>query len=413
MSAKLPSNWKTEKIGNICHVGRGSSPRPIQDQRFFEGGDIPWVKIADATKSGKYLYETKQYVNEHGASFSRIMEPGTIIVAASGTLGYTQILGVRGCVHDGWLYLVSLRDIDRDFLYYALQLLERHFYNQGSGAAIQNINTDILRATEFPYPPLPIQERVGRILSAYDDLIENNQRRIRILEEMAQRLYREWFVHFRFPGHHNTPLVDSPLGPIPEGWEVKKLGDFGDVQTGKTPSKKREDYYGDHMPFIKLPDMHGQIFCTQTTDNLSKEGAESQRNKTLPPKSICVSCIGTAGIVTITSRPSQSNQQINSIILNDLTDLEFLFFALRELRDTIVSYGSTGATMTNLSRGKFVALQVVYPPPELLTKYHEFAAPMFDQILNNQYRIENSRRTRDLLLPKLISGHVEIPKLIA
>ena len=118
MFPNLPPTWTTRKIGELCDVSRGASPRPIHDQRYFEDGTIPWIKIADATKSGKYLYETKQYVNEFGASFSKLLQSGTIIVAASGTLGYTQILGVEGCAHDGWLILQNLREFDRDYAYY-------------------------------------------------------------------------------------------------------------------------------------------------------------------------------------------------------------------------------------------------------------------------------------------------------
>ncbi|MCB1610806.1 MAG: restriction endonuclease subunit S, partial [Xanthomonadales bacterium] len=201
--------WPKKELGELADICRGSSPRPIADTRFFDNGTVPWIKIADATKSGKFLYETKQHVNDLGASFSRRLPPGTILVAASGTLGYTQILGVEGCAHDGWLILQNLRELDRDFAYYALKTLERHFFNSGSGAAIQNINTDILRQSEIPYPPIPIQQRIAGILSAYDELMENSQRRIRVLEAMARALYREWFVHFRFPGHDGN---SSPSG---------------------------------------------------------------------------------------------------------------------------------------------------------------------------------------------------------
>ena len=101
--------WIRARLGELADISRGSSPRPIVDTRYFEGGTIPWVKIADATKSGKLLYETKEYVNDFGASFSKRLPPGTILVAASGTLGYTQILGVEACAHDGWLILQNLR----------------------------------------------------------------------------------------------------------------------------------------------------------------------------------------------------------------------------------------------------------------------------------------------------------------
>jgi len=121
--------------------------------------------------------------------------------------------------------------LDADFLFYCLRHpeLKAQFAAHAYGAAQPNISPSLIEQQEIPLPPLPIQHRIAGILSAYDDLIENSQRRIKILEEMARRLYREWFVHFRFPGHEGCRFVDSPLGEIPEGWEVKSLSDVADV----------------------------------------------------------------------------------------------------------------------------------------------------------------------------------------
>jgi type I restriction enzyme S subunit len=400
--------WPTRKLGELTDISRGSSPRPICDTKYIENGTIPWVKIADATKSGKFLYHTKEHVNDYGASFSRRLPPGTILVAASGTLGYTQILGVEGCAHDGWLILQNLRALDRDFAYYALKTVERHFFNSGSGAAIQNINTDILRQTEIPYPPLSVQRRIAGILSAYDDLIENDQRRIKILEKMARSLYREWFVLFRFPGHDKVKMVSSPLGPIPQGWEVNAIQQFGEVITGKTPSKANLDFYGQDVPFVKTPDMHGNMFILETGDSLSMAGAESQANKTIPAGSICVSCIGTIGVVSLTTEDCQTNQQINSVILARGETREFLFIQLQDLKQKLENLGSTGATMGNVNKGKFESMEILAPPDDLLERYHRLVEPTFSETLNLSRRIQNLRRTRNLLLPRLLSGHIEI-----
>ncbi|MCP4537533.1 MAG: hypothetical protein GY832_10335 [Chloroflexi bacterium] len=156
----------------------------------------------------------------------------------------------------------------------------------GSASGREHVKKSLFEQIEVKVHPLPTQRKIAAILSAYDDLIENNTRRIALLEQTAQLLYREWFVHFRFPGHQSVPLVESELGPIPEGWEVRTLGQFGKVITGKTPSKKIPEYYDNYMPFVKIPDMHGNIFCTRTIDNLSKSGAESQRPKTISPNSL-------------------------------------------------------------------------------------------------------------------------------
>jgi type I restriction enzyme S subunit len=283
-----------------------------------------------------------------------------------------------------------------------------------TGVNVPHISAAQIRDYAFLLPPLEIQRKIAAVLSAYDDLIENNTRRIQILEEMAQAIYRQWFVEFKFPGYEGVPLLDSgtQLGEIPEGWEIKTLGDFGKVVTGKTPSKKVDEYWNScDVQFIRTPDMHDQFYCIETTDHLSLKGADSQSNKYLSPNSLCVSCIGTVGIVTITAVRAQTNQQINSIVLHDLSDLEFLYFSLLNLEETIKLYGSTGATMANLSRGKFMALRVITPSKELRAKYHEIDSPMFEQIKNLQQKNANLRATRDLLLPRLVSGKVDISEL--
>ena len=111
-------SWNEVHLAEVCEVGRGSSPRPINNQAYFEGGSIPWIKIADATASGKSIYETKEYVNEYGASFSRYLPIGALILATSGvSLGQVKFLGVKGCIHDGWLYIKNYKGIDKEFLY--------------------------------------------------------------------------------------------------------------------------------------------------------------------------------------------------------------------------------------------------------------------------------------------------------
>lgn len=173
----IPEGWEVVKIGDVAEVGRGSSPRPIKDSKYFENGKIPWIKIADATKSGKYLYETNQKVNEYGASFSRLLPKGSLILAASGTLGYTQLLGVEGCIHDGWLYLDKFKRVDKHFLYFLFKDQETFFYNSAYGAAIQNINTTILREMKFILPSDNIQNKFIKFIENNDKLIDNLARK--------------------------------------------------------------------------------------------------------------------------------------------------------------------------------------------------------------------------------------------
>jgi restriction endonuclease S subunit len=289
---------------------------------------------------------------------------------------------------------------DTVWFYYAL--LGRVRTNEYKG------HHPLFRDAFVPVPSLAVQRRIASILSAYDDLIENNTRRISILEEMARRIYEEWFVRFRFPGHEGVRMVESELGLVPEGWRSLPLAAFGDVITGKTPSKANPDFFGTVVPFLKTPDMHGNLFILATGECLSREGAESQRNKTIPARSLCVSCIGTIGVVSITTEPCQTNQQINSLVPADGAALEFLYFRLKDSKKTLENLGANGATMGNVNKSKFEALSVLTPSRDLLKAFHAEVAPMFGLIEALSRKNVNLRATRDLLLPRLISGELDV-----
>ncbi|MFC0179526.1 restriction endonuclease subunit S [Thorsellia kenyensis] len=298
----------------------------------------------------------------------------------------------------------------------ALDEFEDRLYSLGAGAGQPNVSAVDIGNLDIPYLSRSSRMFIAKIRTSYDALIENNNRRITILEEMAQSLYREWFVNFRYPNHEDIldadgkqKLIDSPLGEIPEGWEIKYIKDIGFINTGKTPSKKKEENYSSRdIPFIKTPDMHGGMFIIKTKEMLSKVGADSQKSKYIPNWAICVSCIGTAGVVSISTQISQTNQQINTFIPKSKKHTEFMYFSFKSLKQTIQNYGATGATMTNLSKGKFEALEIVFPEESLLVNFHRITNPIFKQIQVLSSKNENLKQQRDILLPKLISGQIQL-----
>ena len=268
----------------------------------------------------------------------------------------------------------------------------------------QRADKRFIQRLKLNLPDFPTQECIADILSAYDDLIEVNNRRIELLEQAAQELYKEWFVRFRFPGYENAKFEDG----FPKDWTIKRLADYGRVETGKTPSTDVLENYGGEMMFVKTPDMHGNIFIIQTEDKLSERGHNTQPKKLLPVNSIMVSCIGTAGVVSINAEPAHTNQQINSIILNNPNELEWLYHTCKSLKDTIELFGATGATMTNLSKGKFEKLKVVDPREDLILEYHNKVHPLFNEIKSLMYQNQNLAAQRDMLLPRLMSGKLEV-----
>ena len=266
-------------------------------------------------------------------------------------------------------------------------------------------NNDLLNM-EVELPPMEIQLRIATILSRYDSLIENYQKQIKLLEEAAQRLYKEWFVDLHFPGHKNTKIVDG----VPKGWEKKKVREIGKVITGKTPSTSKKEYYGGQIPFITIPDMHTGIYPT-SSQFLSDLGANSQSGKFIPANSLMVSCIGTAGLVCITKEECQTNQQINSLVLNDNSLLYYMYNTFLSLKEHLNNIGSNGATMTNVNKSKFESIEILIPNNSISNLYNKAVEQSFRGIKTLSSQICLLTEARDRLLPKLMSGDIKIESL--
>ncbi|CEK37657.1 restriction endonuclease subunit S [Paraclostridium sordellii] len=275
--------------------------------------------------------------------------------------------------------------------------------SQGNGTNISNLNQKILNNLPVPKPSMGKQNKIVAILSKYDDLIENNLKRIKLLEESAALIYKEWFVNLKFPGYEMCNIVDG----IPEGWNLKLVKEFGEVITGKTPSTKRSEYYDGYVPFVKTPDM-SDMYIIKTSQSLTEEGAKSQEKKYVPKNAILVSCIGTVGVVSLTSQVSQFNQQINGLIPNQENYIYYMYFKFKSLKEYLEALGSSGATILNVNKGKFENIEVLEPSKELLNQFMDICKPVFDSILNIQYQNEKLKEARDILIPRLISGEIEV-----
>ena len=332
-----------------------------------------------------------------------------LILAREAPAGNVAIIGRNQKVCLGQRTVLIRPDIKKVsslyLMYYLLMPNQQYeLLGTANGATVPHVNMSTIRRLPITLPNLETQKRVAKSINVYDDLIENNQKQIKLLDEAAQRVYKEWFVDLRFPGHENVEIVDG----VPEGWQYKKVSSFGAVITGKTPSTAKSQYYGGEVPFIKIPDMHKGIFPLVTEVTLSLEGANSQKNKFIPKNSIMVSCIATVGLVNISIEDCQTNQQINSIVLADERSLYYLYFAMKDLKSLLDGVGSNGATMTNVNKEKFSNLSILCPDTLLLEKYYEYSKPLFDKILNLSKNIFYLTYARDRFLPKRMSGVIVV-----
>lgn len=312
-----------------------------------------------------------------------------------------------GCSNDVIVFRVLDENISYPkYLYYLLSqdIFFDYMMSGSNGTKMPRGNKKLIPEFTFNEVDIEKQKRIANILSAYDDLIENNQKQIKLLEEATMRLYKEWFLKLRFPGYENTKIVDG----VPEGWELTTVKEMGQVITGKTPSTVIAENYGEDIPFVKIPDMHGVIYPLKTEVKLSERGANTQKNKFLPPKSIMVSCIATVGLVCITHEVCQTNQQINSIVLNDEDHLYYMFFKMKGIKSLLEGVGSNGATMTNVNKTKFENIELLKPENEILKKFNNLVEPFFSNILALSKQNEKLKEARDKLLSKLMSGEIEV-----
>jgi type I restriction enzyme S subunit len=272
---------------------------------------------------------------------------------------------------------------------------------------------------EIDLPPLPIQRRIAGVLSAYDELIENSQRRIKILEQMARSFYREWLVNFRYPGHENVPLVPSPLGEIPQGWEVRKLGDVADTFRGRSyRSVDLADEGG--LPFLNLK-------CLDRDGGFRRSGLKRYTGEF---KDIHIAKKG--DIIMAVTDMTQERRIVARAALVPTMDNEFGIFSMDLVRIeprpelpkaflySFLRYSSfadevkqhaNGANVLHLSPDRITDYRFAAPPPDLMHRIESIVAPVVEQIDILANKSDNLRRTRDLLLPRLLSGQIDVEAL--
>lgn len=216
--------WRAHRLDELGFVGRGRSRhRPRNDPALY-GEPYPFVQTGDIKAADLRLRQFTQTYNETGLAQSKMWEPGTLCITIAANIAETAILAIPACFPDSVIgFVADPKKADAVFIKYYIDFIKLRMQQVSHGTTQDNLSLDKLLRFEFVVPEASVQSKIASILSAYDYLIENNLRRIKILEEIAQALHREWFVKYRFPGHEKVRMVDSPLGQMPEGWEVRGI----------------------------------------------------------------------------------------------------------------------------------------------------------------------------------------------
>lgn len=402
-------------IGQLAEIIDGDRGKnyPKQDE-FYPQGYCLFLNTGNVTKEG-FIFEENQFIMKEKDEALRKgkLKRGDIVYTTRGTVGnagyYNSSVPYENVrINSGMVILRSNGEIvDARFLYQILksEYYRPYFKQYCTGSAQPQLPIKNFSQIYLNVPDIKTQHRIADILSVYDNLIENNQKQIKLLEEAAQRLYKEWFVNLRFPGHENTKIVDG----VPEGWNECTVESFGTVITGKTPPTSNKEYYTNgKVPFVTIPDMHNVVYPLKTEKRLTIEGAQTQKNKYIPPNSVMISCIGTVGLVSIATEVCQTNQQINSIILNNEDDLYFFYESMLRMKDLLDGLGSNGATMTNVNKSKLEKLIIISPSKDIVKQYNDVCKPLFESALNSSRKNVYLKNMREALLPKLMSGEVEV-----
>lgn len=312
--------------------------------------------------------------------------------------------------------LRGTRDLETRFLRYIIGSPQFTGYVKTiiTGVNVPHISARDIKSYEFPLPPLDTQRKIAGVLSAYDELIENNTRRIEILEEMARNLYREWFVNFRYPGHEKVPLVDSPMGQIPKGWQLTKLKEVADIQPGY--AFKRSQWSDNGIPVLKIKNINSSNSVDSETGNYVPES-------TLVPKlnkfvikqgDLVVAMTGaTAGKSGLyySKKLTLLNQRVARIRTKKFHQcILWAMFSDKEFQHSLFLLAD-GAAQPNMSGKQIENIEIIAPTLALINKFSEHADPLLSQSLVLQNKQSVLSRSRDLLLPKLISGEIDVSDL--
>jgi type I restriction enzyme S subunit len=407
------STWVTCKLGECVKLLSGGTPSKSNPN--YWGGNIPWVSCKDMKTS--YLYDSQDYLTEDGiANGTCLVPPETILIVVRGMIlakHFPVAITKRSMAFNQDLKALECApNLEPKFLFYWFQGKSYEILGIADEAAhgTKRLQTDRLQNLPLHLPPIQIQRRIIAILSAYDDLIENNKRRIEILEEMARSLYREWFVNFRFPGHEQVKMVDSELGLIPEEWEVVTLQDITNyINRGISP---------------KYDDNSISIVINQKCIRDSRLNLELARkhSKNVPPDKLVRFgdvLVNSTGVGTL-GRVAQVYHDIHNCSIdshvsivrpNKKVNIDYFGFTLFKLEPHFSDLGVGATGQTELRRQSLSETVVLIPPEHFQRKFSGIVAPMRQLCLKLSTKNGFLRQTRDILLPKLISGEIDVENL--
>jgi type I restriction enzyme S subunit len=378
--------WEYKTLDQLGTVSRGKSKhRPRNDPKLF-GGKYPFIQTADVKNADYYITKYSDTYNESGLAQSKLWDKGTLCITIAANIADTGVLAFPACFPDSIMGFVPFEGVaNTRFIKYCFDRLQRDCKQISQGTAQDNLSWEKLSTIKFCIPEYKEQCRIADILSAYDDLIENNQKQIKLLEEAAQRLYKEWFVDLRFPGHENTEIVDG----VPEGWHRGTVGQIAEFKRGRTITKAQVK--GGNVPVVAgglEPAYYHNVANTKApVITISASGANAGFVRLYGVDVFASDCSFVDGLGT-----------------------ESLFFVYEFLKESKVSIDQLqkGSAQPHVYAKDINAMKITIPEKEYLERFDRYAKVYFNKIKTLQGQNERLKTARNLLLAKLMSGEVEV-----
>lgn len=375
--------WEYKTLDQLGTVSRGKSKhRPRNDPKLF-GGKYPFIQTADVKNADYYITKYSDTYNESGLAQSKLWDKGTLCITIAANIADTGVLAFPACFPDSIMGFVPFEGVaNTRFIKYCFDRLQRDCKQISQGTAQDNLSWEKLSTIKFCIPEYKEQCRIADILSAYDDLIENNQKQIKLLEEAAQRLYKEWFVDLRFPGHENTKIVDG----VPEGWSRTNINEILTFHRGYDLTKN--EMKAGRYPVVGSTTVIGY----HNEFKINGPGIVTGRSGSL----------GKYQFIWDNFWPHNT-----SLYISDYKDHN-IFFVYSLLQTVDFASLNNGGAIPTLNRNVLSNIEVIEPEKKLQDVFAKIAEPQYQKIRNLEKQNDRLKTARDLLLPKLMSGEVEV-----
>ena len=400
----------TYKISDIGEVVGGGTPSTANSD--FWGGDIPWISPKDLTGyKSVYISHGENFLTKTGLkSGTKLLPKGTVLFSSRAPIGYVAIASNPICTNQGFKSIICNKEIINPlFLYYYIKGNLDYIKLFGTGATFPEISGAAMRKIKVQIPTLPTQQKIASILSSYDRLIENNTRRIRLLEQMAENLYKEWFVRFRFPGHEKVEMENG----LPKGWRAIHIKELAQLKSGY--AFKSEWFIEEGEAVAKIKDIGNILMDTSSFSYVDKENCIKAKKFLLTTGDLTIALTGaTIGKISIVPKHKgniYTNQRLGKFFLGDkpMEKLPFLYclFKQESMVSNIVNLSNSSSAQPNISPEQIEKIKIL-GNHDIISMYNKTCNPLFSNILALYSQNQLLTRQRDLLLPRLMSGKLEV-----